>query len=437
MPKNLTEGFPEHYRPSQKSIEAVFDTGVIVLDTNVLLNVLRYSPEARTELLDVLESIASRCFIPHQVALEFNRNRVTVVHDRQKELAELRETQAEIRASALGLIKRYNTRQILTPEDLSRLSSVTDKFLEELDEHQGNAESRYDIEPDEMVGHRDAFTSKLEDIFDSRVGDAPDTETLELDLLEAERRREERIAPGFKDNPNGDYLWWAEVLRHPDLKGKGILVISDDATKEDWRHKERGFWVGPLPQLQQDVSAAGGDELILLTTQEFLKFYNTREPNSVSDETLAESGSRLDIPPTEWNEIGFDKLLDYLRSDNYADRADVILTAARNGGFISREEIFDILDIEEGSRSLKQYVTPVWRMTTILQREGLVPAGAQDALWAEYDGPGRTVGYSVPEEFTRFVSPQKPSFDSSALLRTLLKFANQHPPSGTNSSSPE
>ncbi|MGB8881297.1 MAG: PIN-like domain-containing protein, partial [Solirubrobacteraceae bacterium] len=64
--------------PSEDDVSAVWASAEIVLDTNVLLNLYRYSAKARDELLSLLTHIGSRLWLPHQVAHEFFRNRMAV-----------------------------------------------------------------------------------------------------------------------------------------------------------------------------------------------------------------------------------------------------------------------------------------------------------------------------------------------------------------------
>lgn len=51
--------------------EKVWKDGIIVFDTNVLLNLYRYSEEARDELLELMKSFQKRLWMPYQVGLEF------------------------------------------------------------------------------------------------------------------------------------------------------------------------------------------------------------------------------------------------------------------------------------------------------------------------------------------------------------------------------
>ena len=69
--------------------EKVWQNGVIVFDTNVLLNLYRYNEEARDELLKLMKSFQKRLWMPYQVGLEFLANRVTVINWLHKGYEEL------------------------------------------------------------------------------------------------------------------------------------------------------------------------------------------------------------------------------------------------------------------------------------------------------------------------------------------------------------
>ncbi len=55
--------------------------GLVVLDTNVLVNLYRFTEQARDDLLGVLKQLDGRLWLPHQVLVEFWRNRDTVLRD--------------------------------------------------------------------------------------------------------------------------------------------------------------------------------------------------------------------------------------------------------------------------------------------------------------------------------------------------------------------
>jgi hypothetical protein len=227
-------------------------------------------------------------------------------------------------------------------------------------------------------------------------------EQLTADEIEGARRQTERLAPGFKDKSNGDYIWWAEVLRHPELKGRVIMVVSDDATKGDWILKQRDLNAGPHSNLTNDVLAAGGLELVILSTSDLLEMVQRRDPDKVSTTTLEESRDTLDQTRATWSRGAYESLLSALRSSGNADRADVIVEAARSDGFISRDKLYEIIKQDEDTRSLRQFATPARNAMSTLIHEGAVPERAQDPMRAEYTGPGKAIGHSVPDEFIDF-----------------------------------
>ena len=81
--------FKERNQDQEKILEKVWQNGIIVFDTNVLLNLYRYNEDARDELLKLMKSFQKRLWMPYQVGLEFLANRVTVINWLHKGYEEL------------------------------------------------------------------------------------------------------------------------------------------------------------------------------------------------------------------------------------------------------------------------------------------------------------------------------------------------------------
>jgi PIN like domain len=64
-------GFEAYRTVTDDDYRLLFTSGLIILDTNVLLDLYRYHPETRKELLDVLDQVRERLWIPNQVMSEF------------------------------------------------------------------------------------------------------------------------------------------------------------------------------------------------------------------------------------------------------------------------------------------------------------------------------------------------------------------------------
>src|SRR6185312_16642733 len=94
--------FPQYEQHAAERIEQAWKLGLFVFDTNVLLNLYRYQAATRDELISVLEQLSSRIWIPHHVALEFQRNRLKVLAEQSRRFTEVQKTIEKARLSLFG-----------------------------------------------------------------------------------------------------------------------------------------------------------------------------------------------------------------------------------------------------------------------------------------------------------------------------------------------
>ena len=76
--------FSGYFKPKTEEIQSLWKDSTFVLDTNVLLNLYRYSDETREEFFRILEKIQERIWIPNQVGTEFFTNRLSVIDSQEK-----------------------------------------------------------------------------------------------------------------------------------------------------------------------------------------------------------------------------------------------------------------------------------------------------------------------------------------------------------------
>ena len=82
--QGLRDAAPGYYPADYNTRAHMLQRGLIAVDTNVLLDLYRFTRTTTDELLDVLGLFGDRLFVPHQVALEHERNRLRVVEDQSK-----------------------------------------------------------------------------------------------------------------------------------------------------------------------------------------------------------------------------------------------------------------------------------------------------------------------------------------------------------------
>ena len=67
----MSKLFSGYYRPDEDEFRILWESGVFILDTNVLLDLYRYPKELREELVGVLGKLSEQLWLPHQVFLEY------------------------------------------------------------------------------------------------------------------------------------------------------------------------------------------------------------------------------------------------------------------------------------------------------------------------------------------------------------------------------
>jgi hypothetical protein len=75
----MRKQFPGYYRPTSADFAQKVKECVFCFDTNVLLNLYRYTPESRENLIKVLQAVKDRVWLPHQVGIEYQRRRIEVL----------------------------------------------------------------------------------------------------------------------------------------------------------------------------------------------------------------------------------------------------------------------------------------------------------------------------------------------------------------------
>ncbi len=300
--------FPQYDTSSKKDYEKIWSEALFVFDTNVLLNLYRYQSSTSKQLLQVFENLSPRIWIPHHVALEFQRNRVKVIADQSTRFAEVRtkvrDSQKNLKTEIdkLQLEKRHS---LIDPKPLiDGFGKLAEEFLDTLGELEKKQQS---------LNEEDPLKEKLEELFSGKVGAAPSDqkEVDKLDALAKERFALE-MPPGFKDQGKddngqgsfsyggilfeakyGDYYVWNQILEYTKPNEvKAVIFVTDDG-KEDWWWKIKSGGapetLGPRPELVEEARRVGGvSDFLMYKPDGFLKRANTYLSTSVSEDVLDE-----------------------------------------------------------------------------------------------------------------------------------------------------
>ena len=272
--------FPGFYRPSDDEFITLWEKGIFVLDSNVLLNLYRYPEKARKDFLNVLNKIKERIWVPHQVILEFQRNRLGVITDTLKPITDLVNEMEKIRLQ----ITKIN-QKITTDQKRGIIGEVDPKgFEENTKEGLVSLKAQLDSLNDAHMRlfDNDPIRQELEDLFLGKIG-PPLKDQSQLDEIykEGESRYQKKIPPGYldqgKDQPGesdefmyagllykrkfGDFILWKQLVNHAKEQNIENLIFITDDRKEDWWWKEEcqgQKTIGPRSELVEEIKREGG-----------------------------------------------------------------------------------------------------------------------------------------------------------------------------------
>ncbi|WP_435283072.1 PIN domain-containing protein [Streptomyces koelreuteriae] len=271
---------------------------MIALDTNVLLELYRFTPEARNELLDVIEQLRDRIWVPNQVASEYYSRRIDAVKERLKLHEAIPKSLDELKRKALQELQLFIKRCSLTDDDKKKLVAPIEAAFSGATEEVRRHSNAFDLSLERVVND-DPILSRLARILDDRVGQPFTAEETESLIKEAERRYAEKIPPGYKDagkdeNAHGDFFVWEQMLREVVTREASLLFVTNDA-KEDWIAKEGGLVIGAQPELIAEFKRRrnGGDFLIVQLSS-FLKYAKEELGAAISLSTLEQAKNLQD-----------------------------------------------------------------------------------------------------------------------------------------------
>lgn len=265
--KNFTE---EEYKEISKK-------ALIVFDANALLNLYRLSEQTSSLILQGMENVKDRVWLPYHAGKEFFTNRRSVIYQKMKEFDDLDITYSKV----------------LEPIRSERKASVSQEIKIEIEALQAKIKKEVEARKERLKGllSKDTILDKLHELFEGKIGDRiTDKKYAELEK-EGARRYEKAIPPGFKDktktdNKFGDYIIWSEMIDRIE-KDRPLIFVSGD-TKPDWQLEEGGEKCGAHPALRAELIIVKNSDFVIYSSSRFVKFFSesTKEEVEVAAEEI-------------------------------------------------------------------------------------------------------------------------------------------------------
>lgn len=267
----------EYIEYSGEEKNDLWDTATFVFDTNVFLNLYRYSNKTRNQLIESFEWLKTRIWMPYQVASEFCKDRYGVIGEANRRFD-------NIEVDADKLVDKWRDEMRLDSND-SDVEELAKYLKEWIKKKKDNNYSIFDVASDEV------FECVL-DLFEGKTGKSLTSEEKLKIEQEGEKRYADKVPPGYKDikkteNRYGDLLVWKEMIEYAKSQGVDVIFVTHDQ-KEDWWNISSGKTIGPRIELRKEFYEETGKRFHMYTMSSFLSFFNEQKAKSIDKTTIDE-----------------------------------------------------------------------------------------------------------------------------------------------------
>ena len=218
----MRELFPGYYRKTEDDIKNIWEHGIILFDTNVLLNLYRYSESTQNTILELIKRFSNQIYLPHQAALEYNRNRYEVIAEQEKAYNEFLEKISQIQKD----LQSTNKPPFLTAKVDEELNVIFEKVGDEVKES---------IKKYCDFLKSDPIYDSISELFSNRITGAFSEDELKEIFKEGEERFKNKVPPGFEDEKTkegnrkfGDLILWKQIIQKAKELKKDVILITDE-----------------------------------------------------------------------------------------------------------------------------------------------------------------------------------------------------------------
>ncbi len=279
--KNMKNKFQEYLIPTEKEFNKLKKEAVFIFDTNVLLNLYRYSKDISNKYLQVMKKLKNenRIWLPYQVGYEFYENRQDVILTNKNFYDKLLEKIKRFKQGIYDECKRHPFLEI--SEDNKKLDKNFTNIIEYIEKTKWEHP---------VLNNKETIDKEIIDIFDGCIWEPYSEKDLENIELEWEKRYRENKAPWFKDKKKDKNPYWDYILRRQIIdytkkedRKKPIIFISWDK-KEDRRLIQDGEKIMPLPELRKEIFDKSWINFRIRTPELFIKKFD----KTITDEEKEE-----------------------------------------------------------------------------------------------------------------------------------------------------
>ena len=315
----MKDSFLEFHPLEDIDINSLWKDAIFIFDTNVLLNLYRYSDNTSEKFIQVISDLKERVWIPYQVGLEFYKNRLSVISDQKKNYSDFEKKVSELIAE----VESQNRNPFFSDDLCNKLQQIKKDITKESQDKVAKYENR--LKSDQILDN-------LNGIFNGKIGKELKVEDLKKIYSEGDQRFKDKIPPGYqdikKDGPAkyGDLVVWKEILTKSKDEKLDIIFVLDDR-KEDWWLEHQGKTICPRPELLKEFRNVTNQKCHFYKPFQFLEYSVGHLGSDIKQEILDEVKNYIvDIKDesslsveiiVEGNVVNYDLFTDDLEAAGY------------------------------------------------------------------------------------------------------------------------
>lgn len=278
----MRDAVKEYIYYSEEEKRDLWDNAIFVFDTNVYLNLYRYTFKTRELLLSAFSGLKERLWMPNHVAHEYMKNRNEVIWETNHQYDTL---QSE--ANKFIELCRTTLKLEKSDTDLGMLSTQMSDWIK-------NAKTK-NIIVSEL--YADSILQHLLTLYAGKVGKAFSNEELRTLEQEGKTRYAAEIPPGYRDsgkqkvnnlnNIYGDLIVWKQIITYAATEKKDIILVTNDQ-KEDWWEMVHGQTIGPRIELRKEFFESTKQRFHMYSMRSFITRYESGNDIKIDSKTIDE-----------------------------------------------------------------------------------------------------------------------------------------------------
>ncbi len=241
-----------------------------VFDANILLNLIRFFPDASDKLEGIIANLSDRIWIPRQFYDEYRKNLPKVRQDIKKEYINSRNNFEGLHNKQIDLLNHFGkrTRFEIRPQIVELLQLVNTMFSEDISTFWQERKIRL---------RDDDIENRIEQLFAGKVGPPlPDSRRADIPAI-WQWRLDQNIPPGLKDKKKteprryGDLIGWLQIIDRAHDEGRPVIMVTDDTKEGDWFWTQNGTPHGSRPELVQEMYGEASVDFYIYTSEQFIR----------------------------------------------------------------------------------------------------------------------------------------------------------------------